>query len=71
MKLCCDCGTPLTAEEITYYETSCDTCEGRRMSRFDDDFNENPRDALEVDSRFDGLMETVIVQVKGPHRTGL
>lgn len=64
MTTCADCGTPLTANELLYYGHHCEGCEGRMMMRFAEDFDDNPRDALLVDSQFDGLVETVIVQTR-------
>lgn len=61
---CVDCGTPLTREEITYYGSTCDRCEGRRLYFDDDTGDGEERDRLMVDSQFDGLTETVIVQVR-------
>lgn len=59
---CAECNTPLTTTEVLYYGCHCEGCEGRMMMRFSEDFNENERDRLLVDSQFDGLTETVIVQ---------
>jgi len=64
MNTCSDCGTPLTTTELLYYGCSCEGCEVRRMMAFNEDCNENERDKLLVDSQFDGLTETVIVQVR-------
>lgn len=64
MKPCADCGTPLTTDEITYLECWCNDCEGRRMMLFNEEFNENERVRLVVDSQFDGVTETIIVQVR-------
>lgn len=63
-RCCTTCKTPLTRDEIEYLGNTCNNCEGMLMAQLDEAEAAEQRDKLEVDSQFDGLVETVIVRVK-------